>query len=265
MADTGASPAQGVGEAFSSPQLFPPVEKDASRPQQLQENVEIADVGGEQREPEFLRLQQEHAVVQGVQLAVDNNVLLQLGINNAGTKADNYHVAPIQPDFAEGIAPHERDVEKGKALLTEAGQQDFEHEIISVDENWHKNTCDAVAAQLREAGIRIAMDDFGVGYSSMAQLSELPFDRIKLDQSFAAALRQPGARDMTVSIIRSIVQIARGSQIQVTAEGVETPEQLQDLRDLGCDAVQGFLLGRPVPAAWVGRPGAERVLRRRRR
>lgn len=122
-----------------------------------------------------------------------------------------------------------------------------------------------VLQQLREAGIRIAMDDFGVGYSSMAQLSELPFDRIKLDQSFAAALRQPGARDMTVSIIRSIVQIARGSQIQVTAEGVETPEQLQDLRDLGCDAVQGFLLGRPVPAAWVGRPGAERALRRRRR
>jgi peptide/nickel transport system substrate-binding protein len=97
----------------------------------------------------------DQKVRKGVQLAVDNNVLLQLGINNAGKKADNYHVAPIQPDFAEGIAPHERDVEKAKALLTEAGQQDFEHEIISVDENWHKNTCDAVAAQLREAGIKV--------------------------------------------------------------------------------------------------------------
>src|SRR5690606_17454526 len=94
-------------------------------------------------------------VRKGVQLAVDNNVLLQLGINSAGTKADNYHVAPIQPDFAEGIAPHERDVEKSKALLTEAGQLDFEHEIISVDENWHKNTCDAVAAQMREAGLKV--------------------------------------------------------------------------------------------------------------
>ncbi|RLP27168.1 ABC transporter substrate-binding protein [Mesorhizobium sp. YM1C-6-2] len=97
----------------------------------------------------------DQKVRKGVQLAVDNNVLLQLGINNAGTKADNYHVAPIQPDFAEGIAPHERDVEKSKAMLTEAGQQDFEHEIISVDENWHKNTCDAVAAQMREAGLKV--------------------------------------------------------------------------------------------------------------
>jgi peptide/nickel transport system substrate-binding protein len=97
----------------------------------------------------------DQKVRKGVQLAVDNNVLLQLGINGAGTKADNYHVAPIQPDWAEGIGAHERDVEKAKALLTEAGQQDFEHEIISVDENWHKNTCDAVAAQMREAGLKV--------------------------------------------------------------------------------------------------------------
>jgi peptide/nickel transport system substrate-binding protein len=93
-------------------------------------------------------------VRKAIQLAVDNNVCLQLGINNAGTKADNYHVAPIQPDWAE-IGTHERDVEKSKAMLAEAGQQDFEHEIISVDESWHKNTCDAVAAQLREAGIKV--------------------------------------------------------------------------------------------------------------
>ena len=96
----------------------------------------------------------DQKVRQAVQLGVDNNVVLQLGINNAGTKADNYHVAPIQPDWAE-IGTHERDVEKAKALIEEAGQADFEHEIISVDENWHKNTCDAVAAQLREAGFKV--------------------------------------------------------------------------------------------------------------
>ncbi|TWG94624.1 peptide/nickel transport system substrate-binding protein [Mesorhizobium sp. J18] len=96
----------------------------------------------------------DQKVRQAVQLGVDNNVVLQLGINNAGTKADNYHVAPIQPDWAE-IGTHERDVEKAKVLIEEAGQADFEHEIISVDENWHKNTCDAVAAQLREAGFKV--------------------------------------------------------------------------------------------------------------
>lgn len=96
----------------------------------------------------------DQKVRQAVQYAVDNNVCLQLGINNAGSKADNYHVAPIQPDWAE-IPAFNRDVEKAKALIKEAGQEDFEHEIISVDESWHKNTCDAVAAQLREAGFKV--------------------------------------------------------------------------------------------------------------
>lgn len=96
----------------------------------------------------------DQKVRKAVQYAVDNNVCLQLGINNLGTKADNYHVAPIQPDWAE-IGTHERDIEKAKATIAETGQQDFEHEIISVDESWHKNTCDAVAAQLREAGFKV--------------------------------------------------------------------------------------------------------------
>lgn len=89
-----------------------------------------------------------------VQLGVDNNVILQLGIDNAGTKADNYHVCPIQPDHVP-IAEHERDVERAKQLMEEAGGMDFEHEIISVDETWHRNSCDAVAAQLRDAGFKV--------------------------------------------------------------------------------------------------------------
>ena len=96
----------------------------------------------------------DQKVRKAVQLGVDNNVVLQLGIGNAGVKADNYHVAPIHPDYVE-IAAHERDVEKAKAMMEEAGQMDFEHEIISVDENWHKNSCDAVAAQLRETGFKV--------------------------------------------------------------------------------------------------------------
>jgi peptide/nickel transport system substrate-binding protein len=96
----------------------------------------------------------DQKVRKAIQLGVDNNAALQLGINGAGTKADNYHVAPIQPDWAE-IGKHERDVEAAKAMIAETGQADYEHEIISVDENWHKNTCDAVAAQLREAGFKV--------------------------------------------------------------------------------------------------------------
>lgn len=89
-----------------------------------------------------------------LQLAVDNNVVLQLGINNAGVKADNYHVAPIQPDWTE-IGEHKRDLDKAKQMMEKAGQSDFAFELISVDENWHKNTCDAVAAQVRDAGFTV--------------------------------------------------------------------------------------------------------------
>ncbi|MHA6646115.1 ABC transporter substrate-binding protein [Mesorhizobium sp. A623] len=96
----------------------------------------------------------DQSVRKAIQLAVDNKVVLQLGYNNAGVKADNYHVAPVHPDYAE-IAPHERNVEKARSLLEKAGLMDYEHELISDDEDWHKSTGDAVAAQLRDAGLKV--------------------------------------------------------------------------------------------------------------
>ncbi len=89
-----------------------------------------------------------------LQLAVDNSVVLQLGQGGAGIPAENHHVAPIHPEYFE-LPKVARDVEKAKALLTEAGQIDYEHELISSDEDWHKNTGDAIAAQLRDAGIKV--------------------------------------------------------------------------------------------------------------
>ncbi|WAC62036.1 EAL domain-containing protein [Pseudoxanthomonas sp. SL93] len=106
----------------------------------------------------------------------------------------------------------------------------------------------AMLGRLRHYGIQIAIDDFGVGYSSMAQLRELPFDRIKLDQSFAAGLRKEDAAGMSRSIIASVISLARSLDMTVTAEGVEDREQLEILRALGCPSVQGFILGGPVPA-----------------
>ena len=96
----------------------------------------------------------DQRVRNALQLAVDNSVVLQLGQNGAGVPAENHHVAPIHPEYVE-LPKVERDIEKAKALLTEAGQLDFEHELISSDEDWHKNTGDAIAAQLREAGIKV--------------------------------------------------------------------------------------------------------------
>lgn len=102
--------------------------------------------------------------------------------------------------------------------------------------------------RLQRLGVRIAIDDFGVGYSSMAQLRVLPFDRIKLDQAFSAALLDARGDGLTRAIIDSVVRIAAARNVPVTAEGVEDARQLQALREIGCHSVQGFLFGAPVEA-----------------
>jgi len=96
----------------------------------------------------------DQRVRQALTKAVDNSVILQLGIAGQGTVAENHHVAPIHPEYAE-LPPIERDIEAAQALMEEAGQMDYEHEIISIDDDYRKNTTDAVAAQLREAGFKV--------------------------------------------------------------------------------------------------------------
>ncbi|MGR3486023.1 MAG: ABC transporter substrate-binding protein [Paracoccaceae bacterium] len=87
-------------------------------------------------------------------LAVDNATVLELGYAGLGTPAENHHVAPIHPEYAE-LPPVVRDVEAARALLEEAGMAEFEHELTSIDEGWMKDTADATAAQLRDAGISV--------------------------------------------------------------------------------------------------------------
>ncbi len=89
-----------------------------------------------------------------LQMAVDNNVVLQLGYGGRGVVGENHHVAPIHPEYAE-LPKKTRDIEGAKKLMAEAGQADFEHEIITIEDEWQKNTGDAIAAQLREAGIKV--------------------------------------------------------------------------------------------------------------
>ncbi|MBA8824970.1 diguanylate cyclase (GGDEF)-like protein/PAS domain S-box-containing protein [Saccharopolyspora lacisalsi] len=102
-----------------------------------------------------------------------------------------------------------------------------------------------VLHSLRELGVSLAIDDFGTGYSSLAQLQRLPLDILKIDRSFIAELEQsPGAEN----IVTSIIAMAHTMNLTVVAEGVETVEQLDLLRSLGCDQAQGYYLGRPAPA-----------------
>ncbi|MDH3250015.1 MAG: GGDEF domain-containing response regulator [Acidimicrobiia bacterium] len=97
--------------------------------------------------------------------------------------------------------------------------------------------------RLRELGIRIAVDDFGTGHSALSYLGQLPLDVLKIDRSFVNAIGSGG-----IEVAEAIVDLAHRFDLEVVAEGVEQPHQLDRLRSLGCDMVQGFLLGRPAAA-----------------
>jgi EAL domain-containing protein (putative c-di-GMP-specific phosphodiesterase class I) len=98
--------------------------------------------------------------------------------------------------------------------------------------------------RLKRIGISLALDDFGTGHSSLSCLTAFPFDKIKIDRSFVSNLTKS---NKSSAIISSVVTLARGLDMTVTAEGVETREQLELLRMLGVNFAQGYLLGRPVP------------------
>ena len=105
---------------------------------------------------------------------------------------------------------------------------------------------EATFARLKSAGVRLALDDFGTGYSSLGYLKKAPFDKIKIDQSF---VRGSAAGDQTNSaILRSIVTLADSLDMDTTAEGVETHDDLALIRALGCSQVQGYIFGRPMEA-----------------
>ena len=93
-------------------------------------------------------------VRQALQLAVDNGICLELGYGRRGLPAENHHVAPIHPEYAE-LPPLSFDPAGARRLMEEAGMLEFEHELVSVDDDWRRNTADAVAAQLRDAGIPV--------------------------------------------------------------------------------------------------------------
>ena len=102
-----------------------------------------------------------------------------------------------------------------------------------------------VLTNVHERGVKIYLDDFGTGYSSLAYLNRLPVDKIKIDGSFTAGLPDDTGK---TALVRSIIGMAHSLGLEVVAEGVETKEQMEMLKELDCDAVQGYLFARPLPA-----------------
>src|SRR5690606_12544759 len=154
------------------------------------------------------------------------------------------NVSPIQfksPEFykvveevltSSGLAPARLELELTETALVEDGAKIAQ-----------------VLTALRDLGVRVAMDDFGTGYSSLAHICDFPLDRIKIDQSFIAVANH----DIHAhAIVKAVVALARDIGIPTIAEGVETQEQLELLRSLGCNAVQGYLIGKPEPLKLLG-------------
>jgi diguanylate cyclase (GGDEF)-like protein len=113
-------------------------------------------------------------------------------------------------------------------------------ESLAADEEGH---CERNIAALRSAGVRFAIDDFGTGYSSFSRVQKIEADRIKIDKSFVDDLD----KDDNKALVAAMISMARAKGLKITAEGVETTQQREILRTLGCDHLQGFLLSRPLP------------------
>jgi diguanylate cyclase (GGDEF)-like protein len=138
-------------------------------------------------------------------------------------------------------------VEEVQSALAASGLSPRRLELEITESLLMSHTDEVLVAlrSLHALGVRIAMDDFGTGYSSLAYLWRFPFDKLKIDRAFTQGLGSDGKVD---AIVHSIVTLAHSLAIRVNAEGVETDAQHQALCLHGCDELQGFLLGRPMPA-----------------
>ena len=126
-----------------------------------------------------------------------------------------------------GLAPGRLELEITEGVLIE----DFDRGL-------------ALLRRLKGLGVRISMDDFGSGYSSLSYLQAFPFDKIKIDRTFVMNL---GRNPQSAAIVRAVIGLGHGLEMSIVAEGVETEEQLKFLADEGCDAVQGYFIGKPLP------------------
>jgi diguanylate cyclase (GGDEF)-like protein len=147
----------------------------------------------------------------------------------------------VEPGFVDEVAA----ILAGTAISPEAVWLEITEGALAGDA---ESTLD-VLRRLREVGVRLAIDDFGTGYASLGYLKSFPVEALKIDRSFISGLGR-GTEDTT--IVQSVIALAGSLGLACIAEGIERPQQLEELRALGCTYVQGFLLGVPLPAEILG-------------
>ena len=167
------------------------------------------------------------------------SVKLAVNVSPVQFKSGLFALKVVSALAQSGLSPHRLELEITEAVL------------IGDDEAALK-----ILHELRAIGVRVALDDFGTGYSSLSYLRRFPFDKVKIDRSFISGLTD---KDGSSAIVRAIVAIASEYNMTTTAEGVETEQQRDMLRQLKCGEMQGFLFSPPKPGAQLifGRHGAE--------
>jgi diguanylate cyclase (GGDEF)-like protein len=189
---------------------------------------------------------------QFIGIAEEQGMILELGewvLRRSCTDAASWprpisvavNLSPIQlsqPDLADRV----------RQILFETGLPPSRLELEVTESALFRNYQGALDTlrRLKAMGLRVSMDDFGTGFSSLSTLQSFPFDKIKIDKSFVEGI---GKLERSTVIVRAVLGIGRGLDIPVVAEGVETQEQLEFLRSEACDQIQGYLLGRPAPIA----------------
>lgn len=192
-----------------------------------------------------------------IPVAEENGLIVPLGLwvldQVAGQLAAWRSAAIVAEDFTVSVNVSARQINAG--LAREVAELQARHRLPTgalVIELTESVLLDdgpgpaAVLQQLRHQGVPLYLDDFGTGYSALSYLARIPLSAIKIDRSFVADLTTSTSRE---PVVLAIISMAHALDLRVVAEGVETPEQQDRLRRLGCELAQGYLLGRPVPPA----------------
>ena len=179
------------------------------------------------------------------QLAFPNQKPLTISVNLSGRQF-------VQPDLIDKIDQilRETGVERQSLKLEITESAVMENAELAVREAQGENAI-AILEHLRSLGVQLGIDDFGTGYSSLSRLYRFPINTLKIDQSFIKRMDVGSEGQQSTphcKIVKAIVTLAHNLGLDVTAEGIETPEQLAELRKLGCESGQGYFFSRPLDA-----------------
>ncbi|MBA2450164.1 MAG: bifunctional diguanylate cyclase/phosphodiesterase, partial [Chloroflexi bacterium] len=187
-------------------------------------------------------------------IAEESGLIVPIGawvLHTACAQARHWHDAGLPTAMAVNVSAHQLDRgDLGEVVartLEETGLPAGYLELELTESAVMEDVGRAIATLegLKALGVKIAVDDFGTGYSSLSYLTRLPVDSLKIDRSFVRDLMTDRTSEL---VTKAVVDLAHNLDLRVTAEGADTPGHVAYLRSLGCDEVQGYLIGYPVPA-----------------